>query len=142
MPALSHWLERMRRVRLPPGAAAGILAVPTAGDELSREVAFTFAQLDEIEAQREHVLNEARAGAARIEASGRTERRRIVEDARAEAERVEARILAARRATCQQQVERILGEGGREAARVLRRGRERTPAVVDEILARMLEETA
>jgi len=141
MPALSQWLERMRRVRLPPGAAAGIVAVPTAGDELSREVAFTFAQLDEIDARRELALSEARVEAARIEASADCERRRILGEAQAEADRVEARILARRRASCQEQVESMLLEAGREAGRVLARGRERTPLLVREIVVRMLEDT-
>lgn len=141
MPALSQWLERMRRVRLPPGAAAGIVAVPTAGAELSREVAFTFAQLDEIDAGRELALSKARAEAAQLEASVVSEHRRILEEAQAEAERVEAEILAARRASCQEQVESMLVEAGREAERVLARGRERTPRLVNEIVARMLEDT-
>jgi vacuolar-type H+-ATPase subunit H len=140
MPALSQWLERMRRVRLPPGAAAGIVAVPSAGDELSREVAFTFAQLDEIDAGRELALREARAEAARLEASAASERRWILEEAQVEAERAEAQILAARRASCQEQVESILVEADREAERVLACGRERTPRFVNEIVVRMLED--
>ena len=137
---MSQWLERMRRVRLPPGAAAGIVAVPAAGDELSREVAFTFARLDEIDAERELALGEAREEAARIEASAVCERRRILEGAQAEAERVEAEIVAMRRASCEEQVESMLVEAGREAERVLARGRERTPQTVEEIVARMLED--
>jgi len=140
MPALGQWLERMRRVRLPPGAAAGIVAVPTAGDELWREVAFTFAQLDEIDARRALALSEARAEAARLEASAVAERRRILKDAQVEAERVEAEILAARRARCQEQVESLLVEAGRDAERVLARGRERTPRLVNEIVVRLLED--
>ncbi len=139
MPALSQWLERIRRVRLPPGAAAGIIAVPSAGDELAREVEFTFAQLDELDAEHERRLSEVRAEAARIEAVAGSEYRRILEEAHAEAARVEAEILAARRASCTHQVESILAAAGSEADRVLSRGRERTPAVVDAVLARMLE---
>jgi hypothetical protein len=49
MSALSQLLDRLRRVRPPPGAAAGVVAVPSAGDQLSREVSFMFAELDQIE---------------------------------------------------------------------------------------------
>jgi vacuolar-type H+-ATPase subunit H len=118
-----------------------VVAVPAGGDELLREVAFTFAQLDEIDAERELALSEAREEAARIEASAVSERRRILEEAQAEAERVEAEIVASRRASCQEQVESMLVEAGREAERVLARGRQRTPRIVEEVVARLLEDT-
>ena len=50
MPALGQLLDRLRRVRPPPGAAAGVVAVPAAGDELSGEVGFLFGELDQIAA--------------------------------------------------------------------------------------------
>lgn len=57
MSALSYLLERLRRVQLPPGAAAGVMAVPSLRDELSHEVDFLFGQLDEAERRGELLLS-------------------------------------------------------------------------------------
>ncbi len=40
MSALSDLLERLRRIRLPPGAAAAAVAVPSPGEVLEGEVRF------------------------------------------------------------------------------------------------------
>jgi len=139
VPALSQLLERLRRAQLPPGAAAGVMAVPSAGDELSREVAFLFEPLDEIDQRGELVISSARAEAAVIEAAARDERRRLLEDAHAEGERTAAEHLRDRRAACERRAQAMLDEAEREARRVLARGRERTPALVAQIIERMLE---
>ena len=46
----------------PPGAAAGILAVPSAGDELAGEVSFLFSDLDELEHERQTLLSRRALG--------------------------------------------------------------------------------
>lgn len=139
MSALSLLLERLRRARLPPGAAAGMVGVPSAGGELSREVAFLFEQLDEIEQRSELILSSARSEAAEIEAAARDQRHRLLEDASADAERIVAELLAERRARCEQQARTTLADAEREAERVLALGRERTPALVAQVVARVLE---
>ena len=59
---LDRLLERLRQKQPAPGAAAGMLAVPSAGDELAGEVSFLFVDLDEIERER---ADAARGGAIR-----------------------------------------------------------------------------
>ena len=139
MSVLSHLLERLRRVGPPPGAAAGVVAVPSAGDEVSLEVSFLFAQLDELEWRSELMLSESRSEAAALEAAARRERSRLLEEARADAERLAGELLAAGRWASDERARELLDDADREAERVLARGRKRTPALVDEILERLLE---
>lgn len=139
MPALSQLLERLRRTRLPPGAAARLVAVPSAGDQLSREVAFLFARLDEIEQRGELVVSSARTEAAEIVAAAGIRRRRILEDARAEGERRAAELLGARRGASEQRVQAMRADAERDVQLVLARGRERTLALVQKIVERVLE---
>jgi vacuolar-type H+-ATPase subunit D/Vma8 len=74
--ALSQLLERLRRIQLPPGAAAGAVAVPSAVKELSGEVTFLFEQLDQIAQQGNVIVASARAEASQLEAAAADERRR------------------------------------------------------------------
>jgi vacuolar-type H+-ATPase subunit H len=136
--ALSQLLERLRNVQPPPGAAAAVVGVPSAGDELAREVEFLFAQLDEIGQRGELVVSSARSEAAEVEAAAGVQRRRLLEEARAEGERQAAELLSARRAAAEQRVHAMLADAEREAQLVLARGRERTPALVREIVERVL----
>jgi len=136
--ALTQLLERLRRTRPPPGAAAGIVAVPSRGEVLTGEVAFLFARLDEIEAQGDLIRSAAIAAAAEIAATADAERRRILAEARADGERVAAELLAHRRATTGQQVTAMLADARSHAARVHARGRERTPDLVEEIIQRIV----
>jgi vacuolar-type H+-ATPase subunit H len=136
--ALGQLLDRLRRARLPPGAAAGVVAVPSTGEELPREVSFLFAELDETERKGRMLRSLSSSEAAQIESAARQESRRILEDARTEAERMAAELLATRRAGCEQRTQAMLGDASREAERVLLRGWERTPEVVEEIVERIL----
>lgn len=138
MPVLGELLERLRRVRPPPGAAVDA-AAPTAGAELSGEVAFLFGQLDAIERRGGLVVSTARSEAAELEAVAVDERSRLMENARAEAERIAARLLAELRASSEERARSILADAEREAERILARGRERTPALVHEVIAALLE---
>jgi vacuolar-type H+-ATPase subunit H len=138
MPVLGELLERLRRLRLPPGAAAGV-PVPTAGAELSGEVALLFGQLDEIERRGGMVVSAARSEAAEIEAAAARDRSRLLADAVAEAERIAAKLLAELRASGEERARSILADAEREAERVLACGRERTPGLVQEVVAAVLE---
>ncbi|MGZ4184387.1 MAG: hypothetical protein ACXVUE_15630 [Solirubrobacteraceae bacterium] len=139
MPALTPLLERLRRARLPPGAAATMIAVPSAGDELASEVAFLFGDLEEIERRRETLLAVARSDAAAAENAAQEERSRILARAREEGERRAAKLLVQRRALADQRTAAMLAEAEREAARVRDRGLQRTHALVEEIVTRLLE---
>ncbi len=138
VPPLTHLLERLRRMQPPPGAAARVVAVPSPGDELSREVSGLFGELDEIERRATALLTSARSDAAEMEAAAVRERHRILADAEAEGRRVAAEVMAARRAKCEQRATTMLAEAAREAERVVARGREQTPAFVAEVMERLL----
>ena len=142
MSALSQLLERLRRVQLPPGAAAGAVAVPSAGEELSGEIGFLFEQLDQIEQEGNAIVTSARAEASQLESAAADEHRRLLDAGRAEAEQVAARLLAERRTSCEQRSTTMLAAAQREAERVLARGRERTPDLVEEVIQRLLEAAA
>lgn len=138
MATLTHLLERLRRMQPPPGAAARVVAVPSLGDEFSREVAGLFPDLDEIDRRTNALLAAARSAAAETEAAAVRERHRILVDAEVEGRRVAAHMLAARRAACEQQVAAMRAEAAREAERVVARGREQTPVLVSEVIERLL----
>jgi F0F1-type ATP synthase membrane subunit b/b' len=115
-----------------------MLAVPSAGDELASEVAFLFGDLDEIERHRRSLLALARAEAAGAEQEAARERGRLLGEAREEGERRAQSILVERRAQVQESIRAMRAEAEREAERVHERGRQRTQALVDEIVARLL----
>jgi len=140
LPGLTPLLERLRRARVPPGAAAAMLGVPSAGDVLAGEVAFLFDDLDEIERRRERLLAAARSDAADAEQAARLQRSRLLVQAHEEGERRAAMLLAERRALAAERTRQMLAEAEREAARVSACGRERTPGLVEEIVARLLED--
>jgi len=140
LPPLTPLLERLRRVRPPPGAAATMLAVPAAGDELAGEVAFLFRELDQIDGRRETLLAAARSAAAEAEQAARRERTRLLDEAGEEGERRAARLLLEGRALTDERTRAMLADAEREANRLRARGRERIPTLVEEIVARLLED--
>jgi vacuolar-type H+-ATPase subunit H len=140
MSALSDLLERLRRLRPPPGGPATVVAVPSPGESVAREVTFLFDALDEVETQARDVRESAQAEAAAIEARGRAERSRILEEARQQAERAAAQLLARRHAACEREAAAILADARRAATQVLARGRASTPALVDDVVRRITEQ--
>jgi regulator of protease activity HflC (stomatin/prohibitin superfamily) len=137
MSALSELLERLRRLRPPPGGPSGLLAVPSRGEDVAGEVAFLFATLDAVELQATEVRDSARAEAVAIEANTHLERERILVDADEQANRAWAALLAERRAASEREARKILVEAQGEAARVLAQGRELTPQLVHEVVRRI-----
>jgi hypothetical protein len=97
MSALSHVLDRLRSVSPPPGAAATVVAVPSAGEELSREVEFRFGELDELHGRHQALLEAARAEAAALHDAAIAERARLLAQARTDAEQLAAQLLSERR---------------------------------------------
>lgn len=139
MPTLNQILERLRRMRPPPGAAAGAVAVPTAGEQLTGEVEFLFASLDELERESDRILAAAHAAADELEEQARDRARRLLEEAHATALRTTAELSDARSAACERQAQALLAEAERDAERILVRGRERIPALADAVAERILE---
>ncbi|HUO73627.1 MAG TPA: hypothetical protein VMU39_22850 [Solirubrobacteraceae bacterium] len=140
MSALGQLLDRLRRTRPPPGSAAGIVAVPSRGDELTHEVSFLFAQLDEIEAEREVIRAAARTAAAETEATAERERRRLLARAHAGADREANELIERSHAAATRDARAIEAGAEREAQRILARGQERIPAVVQLIVDLLVEE--
>lgn len=139
MSALSQLLERLRRMRPPPGAPGGIVAVPTAGDALADEVAFLFGELDAVAERAEAILCVARSEAAQTLSAATAQRRQLMAEASADAERLSQELLAERRARSHEQARAMLADAQREADRVFAQGQERIPAAVAQVIARMLE---
>lgn len=140
MAPLDHLLERLRRLRPPPGAPAAGIAVPSAGEELSSEVAFLFASLDEAERRGEEIVREARTAAAEIEAAARERGRLLLEDAHARAAIAAAELQDRRAADCERRAQALLADAQRQSELVLARGRERIPAFSRKVAAQVLEQ--
>ena len=142
MPVLTTLLDRLRRIQPPPGAAAGILAVPSAGDELAGEVSFLFSDLDELEQQRQSLLGAARSDATKVEQTAVAERNRLLTQAHEEGERRAAVILDDRRTQARRRTRAMLAEAERDASQIHARARERIPALVGEVVERLLEDSS
>jgi len=142
VPVLTTLLDRLRRVQPPPGPAAGVLAVPSAGDELTAEVSFLFTDLDEMERQRQVLLGAARSYAAEAEQHAVVERNRLLNQAHEEGEQLAAAILDQRRTQARKRSRAMLDEADRDASRVRVGARERMPALVTEIVERLLEDSS
>jgi len=141
VPALNQLLERLRRMRPPPGAAAAAVAVPSPGEQLSGEVAFLFAQLDAVEHEGDRTIAAAQAAAREIEAAAHERSRLLLDDARAAAAAMVAELQAQRTAACERQMQALLADAQREAEHVLARGRARIPAFAQSVIGRILEQT-
>jgi vacuolar-type H+-ATPase subunit H len=137
MSSLSVLLERLRRLRPPPGAPAGVIVVPSAGHDVAAEVAFLFEELDAVQTRALQTRESAETEAATIETDARVHRSRILAEALEQAERDSARMLAERRAGYEREAGKIVADAEAEAERVLARGRESTPALVAEVVRRV-----
>ena len=117
-----------------------MVAVPSAGDELSREVEFLFADLDEIAGRGAHILAAARAEAAEIAARrGAAAPEAAGGGARRGRTGQRPSYWRERRESCERAAQMLLADAEREAARVLAQGRERTPELVEQVISRLLE---
>lgn len=139
MSALSALLERLRRMRPPPGVPAAALGVPSAGEDVAGEVAFLLSALDDTDQRARETLAAARAEVQRIEADALAQRERIRAEALTRAEQSAERMLAERRRACAAEAAAILAEAEREAARVLEGGRSATPELVQSVMSRVME---
>jgi vacuolar-type H+-ATPase subunit H len=117
---------------------AGIVAVPSPGDDLTHEVSFLFAQLDEIESQSALIRVAARKEAAETEAAAEREHGRLLARARTEADQEANELLSRSHARSEHDARAITERAEAEAQRVLARGRERSDAVVQLIVDRLI----
>jgi hypothetical protein len=127
---LRSLLERFRR-------GAGVPA--SVGGELAAELAPVFAALDEIEREVDDLREQSQAAVADRLRETEDEIRRIVQDGRRRAiqERDEALTSAWREADAEAVA--VARAAKAEGDEVRRRGAERMPALVAEVLARVLE---
>ena len=139
MSALSALLDRLRRMRPPPGVPAAALGVPSAGEDVAGEVAFLFSALDDTDRRAREMLFAARAEAEQVDADALAQRERIRADALARAEQAAERLLAERREATGAEAAAIVAEAEREAARVLDRGRRATPELVQRVMRQIVE---
>jgi len=114
-----------------------MLAVPSAGEDIVREVAFLFEALDGVRARAQAEHESAQAAAAVVEADVQAQRAQILAAAREQGERVAARLLCEHREAYEREAATLLADARREAARVLARGRESTPTLVAEVMRRI-----
>jgi vacuolar-type H+-ATPase subunit H len=117
-----------------------MLAVPATGSELLPEVAPLFDELDEIERHREGMLAGARSDAAQTQRAAGEERVRLLAEARENAESRARTLRGDHRARARESRRALLAEADREAARVQARARGRTPALIEDIVKRLLED--
>lgn len=139
MSALSGLLDRLRRMRPPPGMPAAALGVPAAGEDIAGEVAFLFPALEDTDRQALESIEAARGEAEQIQADALAQRERIHADALTRAEQSAQRLLGARRDACHAETAAILAEAEREAERVLEEGRRAIPGLVQTVISRIVE---
>jgi vacuolar-type H+-ATPase subunit H len=127
---LAGFLERFRR-------GAGVPS--TVGGDASAELAPVFAALDEIDREIAAVRRRAEAAAARRLGEADEEAARIVAAGRKQAEAERDDALAAGLRAADADVDAILREAQAGSAALRRRGEARIPALVAEVLGRVLE---
>ena len=132
---LRDYLTRFRRLAAPPGGAAPAGVPVDRVVELSAELAAVFAAIDEIQASVERLEHEAEEQADRSLRDARTAADRIAADARERAGVARAEAAATRRQAREDEIRSILAHGEAEAEQIRRRGDDRTPALVREVVA-------
>ena len=105
----------------------------------AREVEFLFTSLDAIEERRSQLIAEARSQAAEQERVATIGAAALLTQARVDAERLAAEDLRHRRIETRRRAQALRDEAEREAAQVLTRARQRTPALVQTVVERLLE---
>jgi len=131
MRPVASWLERFRRPAAVPEAAS---------EELDSELMPVFAALDEIETEATRMREEADHEAARRIDAAAAQAEEILARWRRRAEVERARAEAERRDEIATEAHAIEVEAEIEAERLRRRGHERIPALVDEVIAHITEE--
>lgn len=132
--------EILRRFRIGgvPGAPSSAGVPIDRVTELEDELAPVFEALAPVQAQAAAIDAQALERASSLRAAGAARAAAIVAEARARASAEQAAAAAERHAIADGTRATVLGAGEREADRIERAARERTPALVDEIVARIL----
>lgn len=135
MTPLAELLDRLRRRRQPPGRAAAAIGVPAVEPDAAVELTPLFGRLEEIDAEAAVIVLEGRSRAAAIERDGRQQAERILELATHEARLEADRLRRERREAAEMQARTILADARSQASRLRERAVQRTPSVVEDVLA-------
>lgn len=137
MAAPSEFLRRFR-LHVVPGAPTAVPAPADRGAELAAEVAPVFAALEDAQRRAAAMVASAEREAAAHRARSAAQRERVVADARAGRAAARARSSERRLGDADRERERVLAAGRTEADRVARLAAARMPAVVDDVVRRVL----
>ena len=138
MSALSEILRRFRSHGVP--GAPSVIAVPAdRATEAAHELDPVFTALQSAQRLSREVVSAAEREAERRRAEAHEQARQLLEDARSGAPAARAQAAASRIEAGEAECSRILAEGRLEAERVARRAEDRMPALVDQVVSRVLE---
>ena len=137
MSALSEILRRFRSHGVP--GAPSVIAVPAdRATEAAHELDPVFAALQPAQRLSREVVSAAESEALRRRARAHEQARQLLEGARSGAAAARAQAAASRLEAGEAECNRVLAEGRLEAERMARRAEERMPALVDQVVSRVL----
>lgn len=137
MAAPSEFLRRFR-VHVVPGAPGAVPAPADRSAELEAEVAPIFAALEEAQRDATVIVAETERDAAAGRATAVEHGQRLVADARAGCDAARAAALEHVLAGADRERDRLLAGGRAEADRIARVAAERMPALIDDVVRRVL----
>lgn len=141
MTGFRDFLTRFRPAASPGRAAPGGVPADRSA-ELRAELAPPLAMLEQAEAEARSVREQADASATARRREAEAQAETIVAAAHEEARQVRARTAEQVLRGAEDEAEALLAEAEREAIAVRDRARSRTPALVDRVLALVLEDLA
>jgi len=133
-------MDFLRRFRfhVVPGAPAAVPAPADRAGELEAEVAPVFAALEETQRRAAAIIAESERDAAADRASAVEHGQRLLAVARAGSAAARADAAGQRLADADRERERLLADGRVEADRIARVAAERMPALIDDVVRRVL----
>jgi hypothetical protein len=132
---------RRFRLHVVPGAPAAVPAPADRAGELEAEVAPIFAALEEAQRHAAAIVAEAERAAAAARTRAAADGQRLIAAARADSAAARADAAGTRLADADRARERLLADGRAEADRVARVAAERMPALIDDVVRRVLAQT-
>ena len=138
MPPLRDFLTRFRPAGSPGAAARAGVPADRSG-ELESEVAPVLARLEDTEAEREHLIAQARRDAEQIVAAARSAADAIAADAAQRAETVREQVSRQVVAAARKQAARTTQVATQQAAQIRELARRRSPALVSRIVSTIRE---
>jgi cell division septum initiation protein DivIVA len=135
--APSEFLRRFR-FHVVPGAPAAVPAPADRAGELEAEVAPIFAALEEAQRDARAIVADAERDAAAGRARAVEHGQRLIADARAGCAAARAAAAELLLADADRERDRLLADGRAEANRIARVAAERMPALIDDVVRRVL----